>query len=83
MPGFDHKGPQGQGPMTGRRMGRCTNYGLNIKVKEGTVDPEQDNNITGNYPGSGKGMGPGRRGFPRGRGKGLRPGRQNRFQSGF
>ena len=23
MPGFDRTGPQGQGPMTGRRMGRC------------------------------------------------------------
>ncbi len=27
MPGFNQKGPEGQGPMTGRRMGRCTNYG--------------------------------------------------------
>ncbi|MCC7555971.1 MAG: DUF5320 domain-containing protein [Methanoculleus marisnigri] len=23
MPGFDGTGPQGMGPMTGRRMGRC------------------------------------------------------------
>ena len=27
MPNLDQTGPLGQGPMTGRRMGRCTNYG--------------------------------------------------------
>lgn len=27
MPGFDRKGPSGEGPMTGRAMGRCTNKG--------------------------------------------------------
>jgi len=25
MPNLDRTGPQGQGPMTGRRMGRCSN----------------------------------------------------------
>jgi hypothetical protein len=24
MPGFDKKGPLGEGPMTGRRVGKCT-----------------------------------------------------------
>ena len=24
MPGFDKTGPEGKGPMTGRKMGRCT-----------------------------------------------------------
>jgi hypothetical protein len=24
MPGFDRKGPEGDGPMTGRRLGKCT-----------------------------------------------------------
>lgn len=23
MPGFDRKGPEGEGPMTGRKQGRC------------------------------------------------------------
>ncbi len=27
MPGFDQTGPAGQGPMTGRRAGRCRNDG--------------------------------------------------------
>lgn len=31
MPGFNQTGPMGQGPMTGRRMGKCTNYGQNVK----------------------------------------------------
>ena len=26
MPGFDRTGPLGEGPMTGRRLGRCTGY---------------------------------------------------------
>ncbi len=26
MPGFDRKGPEGEGPMTGRKMGRCTGH---------------------------------------------------------
>lgn len=25
MPGLNRKGPNGEGPMTGRKMGRCTN----------------------------------------------------------
>ncbi|HKK10347.1 MAG TPA: DUF5320 domain-containing protein [Bacteroidales bacterium] len=24
MPGFDRTGPEGEGPMTGRKQGRCT-----------------------------------------------------------
>ena len=27
MPSFNQKGPMGEGPMTGVKMGRCTNYG--------------------------------------------------------
>lgn len=27
MPGFNQKGPMGEGPMTGRKMGKCTNFG--------------------------------------------------------
>lgn len=28
MPRFDGSGPQGYGPMTGRGMGNCNNYGM-------------------------------------------------------
>jgi len=34
MPGFNQTGPEGQGSMTGRRMGRCTNYGRNLKKQK-------------------------------------------------
>lgn len=30
MSGFNQKGPFDQGPMTGRRMGKCTNFGANM-----------------------------------------------------
>ncbi|NLI86797.1 MAG: DUF5320 domain-containing protein, partial [Bacteroidales bacterium] len=39
MPGFNQTGPMGQGPMTGRRMGRCTNYGANQGRKS---NPEEN-----------------------------------------
>ena len=31
MPGFNQKGPMGQGSMSGRKMGKCTNFGANVK----------------------------------------------------
>ena len=31
MPGLNHKGPMGDGPMTGRKMGKCTNFGAGKK----------------------------------------------------
>jgi len=31
MPGYNRRGPNGQGPMTGRKMGRCTNFGEKLK----------------------------------------------------
>jgi len=34
MPGFNQTGPEGRGSMTGRRMGRCTNYGRNLKKQK-------------------------------------------------
>ena len=79
MPSFDQKGPVGQGPMTGRKMGRCTNYGVgkaNQVVAESNVAPE---NTPENFArGFGFGRGQGGRGS-RGRGLGM----QNRFRSGF
>lgn len=75
MPGFNQTGPVGQGPMTGRRMGRCTNYGAGRTTP--TDEPNQaPENLPENYGrGFGYGRGLGRRG-PRGRGFGM----QNRFR---
>ena len=33
MSGFNQKGPLGQGSMSGRKMGKCTNFGTNVSNK--------------------------------------------------
>lgn len=90
MPGFDQTGPMGQGSMTGRRMGRCTNFGANLKSQDSTETGKQQENIPENFSGMGWGFGRGRglgfrfgkgNGFGWGRGRGM--GRQNRFRGGF
>lgn len=42
MPGLNQTGPNGQGPMTGRKLGRCTRFGANLKSK--TIAPQENNN---------------------------------------
>ncbi len=82
MPGFDRTGPEGEGPMTGRKLGRCTNYG---KGRQGLNDDQADDNEN-LAPGRGAGRGLGRRGGGPGRGAGQGRGRgtglQNRFRGG-
>jgi hypothetical protein len=82
MPGFNQTGPMGQGPMTGRRMGRCTNFGASLKndVERGlrprsTTSESQAQQYPGRGPVFGFGRGRG------GRGRGM--GRQNRFRREF
>lgn len=77
MPGMDQTGPSGQGSMTGRKMGRCTNFGANFRRRNPAMEGDQVNDQGSNFPGQGLGMGMGRGG----RGRGL--GRRNRFRSGF
>ncbi len=85
MPALNQKGPMGQGPMTGQRMGRCTNFGANLKKQTAREDENSAETRIGNQeaPESnfnrGGGFGFGRRG--RGAGQGI--GRQNRFRGGF
>lgn len=82
MPGFDQTGPEGQGPMTGRRMGRCTNYGRTPKKTGNIFSNEQNDNSPENLSERGFGfrrVGLGR-GGGRGRGRGRGIGRQNRFR---
>jgi len=76
MPGFDQTGPVGQGPMTGRRMGRCTNYGAGRRNQPTGETPSE--NLPENY---GRGLGFGRVRGVRGRDRGF--GMQNRFRGGF
>lgn len=68
MPGFNQKGPMGQGAMSGRRMGKCTNFGAKVK-------PEQTENTSEMQSNSMFG-----RGLGRGMGRGM--GRQHRFRNG-
>ena len=77
MPGFNQRGPEGQSPMTGRRMGRCTNYGANMKNQNATPYDNLTREQTENFQGRGFGFGRGRGG--RGSGMGL----QNRYRGGL
>lgn len=65
MPGLDRRGPDGEGPMTGRGLGRCSG---NVK------ESDQNNDV----PLAGRGLGRGwrfRGGAGRGRGRGMGRGR--------
>ena len=67
MPGFNQKGPMGEGPMTGCKMGRCTNFGA-IRQNQTTQENETaENPINYNFQGQGLGSGLGQR---KGRGMG-------------
>ncbi len=77
MPRFDGTGQMGQGPMTGRKMGRCTNFANTKKNQNTTPVVDQGENQPDSLPGRGPGFG-WRMG---GRGRGM--GRQNRFRGGF
>jgi len=88
MPGFDQTGPLGQGPMTGRRLGRCTNYGAGFRnsAAETKADPNrtQSENFLGRGFGFGRGMSGHGLGMGRGRGgRGRGLGLQNRFRGGL
>lgn len=77
MPGFNQTGPIGQGPMTGRKMGRCTNLRTSLKDQTTESNENANENIPDNIQERGFG-------FRRGRGgRGFGMGRQNRFRGGF
>ncbi len=74
MPRFNQQGPMGEGPMTGRKMGKCTNYGEKI------ASTEEQLNENVEIGGRGFGMRRGRcfgqgRGFAGGEGQGFGKGR--------
>jgi len=78
MPGLDQTGPMGKGPMTGWKMGRCTNFGAGNKNQAGTSGDSSEDTMTGEFQGRGFGRGRGGRGRF-GSGRGFR----NRFRGGF
>ncbi|MGI6572529.1 MAG: DUF5320 domain-containing protein [Fermentimonas sp.] len=73
MPRFDQQGPMGEGPMTGRKMGKCTNYGAEKGGSE-TVEEPQYENVNRDERGFGFGRGRAGQGFGWGRGFGWRQG---------
>lgn len=80
MPGLNQKGPMGQGSMSGRKMGKCTNFGANVKSDSSTnntstTEKGPENNL-GNGLRAGKGPGQGN-----GQGLGMGMGRQHRFKN--
>jgi hypothetical protein len=81
MPGFNQKGPMGEGPMTGRKMGRCTNFG-DASTIEPTA-PHSEKNLDQPFGTGRRGSGLGR-GCGRGRGRmGRGPGFRNSFRNEF
>lgn len=81
MPGLNHTGPLGQGPMTGRKMGKCTDFGAKSKISE-SGNSDNQNYVTYRN-GRGLGLGRGRCGQGLGRGSGRGMGRRNRFNGDF
>ncbi|OPZ25869.1 MAG: hypothetical protein BWZ00_01756 [Bacteroidetes bacterium ADurb.BinA174] len=87
MPRFNQQGPMGEGPMTGRKMGKCTNYGENNSSAEQQVNENVDRGgrgfgmrgcRRGFQDNDGQGQG---RGFGRGRGRSVQG--QGRRRRGF
>jgi len=78
MPGFDQKGPIGQGSMTGRGMGRCASSDEKgeeqISATQNVVAGKEESV----FRGKGWRFRQGGRGLGRGPGRGM--GRRNRFR---
>jgi len=61
----------GQGPMSGRRMGKCTNFGANVKQETSVANATSAETLTESNAGKGFGTG-----------KSMGMGRQHRFRNG-
>ncbi|MFO7868514.1 MAG: DUF5320 domain-containing protein [Bacteroidales bacterium] len=71
MSNLNRKGPLNEGPMTGRKLGRCNPDNKGKSDEE--IYQQQDNTYTGRGQGFGRGFG--RRAQSRGRGRGMGLGR--------
>lgn len=91
MPGLNQKGPMGEGAMTGRRMGKCTNFGAKAKKEEQREvvqgsENQQNFAALDERASTGFGFGRGRRGLGRGPGRGQNGngmGMGRRHRNGF
>ena len=75
MPGLNRRGPEGEGPMTGRGRGRCN---PSNRVAD-SFDASAGGGMNAPFrQGAGRGMGQGAgRGMGQGQGQGLRMGRRD------
>ena len=71
MPGFNQKGPMGQSSMSGKKMGKCTNFGAKVKQQTSVANASTAETLTENNAGRGMGQG-----------VGMGMGRQHRFRNG-
>ena len=82
MSNFNQRGPMGEGPMTGRKMGRCGNFGAGRRYTATQENENIENPMNDNPQGQGMGRGRGRgmgRGMKNGMGQGQGAGMgQNR-----
>jgi len=83
MPGFNGTGPQGNGPMSGRRFGRCRTIATPAQESEAAAQPAQED--TGGIMSQGPAQnitiyGRGRGGVPCGCGRGYGFGGGRRLQ---
>ncbi|MGC9341257.1 MAG: DUF5320 domain-containing protein, partial [Bacteroidales bacterium] len=83
MPGFNHKGPEGKGPRTGRKLGKCKPAPGDNSTKDEIQENSLDNYLEdeagnrrrfrnqGEFPGNSSGWRQGKfQGRPGGRGRG-------------
>ncbi|GAB1416524.1 hypothetical protein MASR2M117_19300 [Paludibacter sp.] len=79
MPRFNGTGPFGHGPVSGRRLGRCTNFGEKMNNIASTIAKTNLEEYQEKSFGQGGGLGQGRN-FGFGRGRQFNDGpMQNRF----
>ncbi len=78
MSGLNQTGPMGQGAMTGRKMGKCTNFAAkNEKVNDSNLNEADTVKTTNQKQGLGQGQGRGMCAGGRGKGLGRANGRGN------
>lgn len=81
MPGFNQTGPKGLGSKTGRGMGKCTNFGAELKTQTIEIEEQVKEINTENMQGARFGLGRGRAmGVANGKCFGM--GQQHRFRGG-
>ena len=86
MPNLNQKGPMGEGSMTGRKKGRCSNYDAGINHQTIQENDNRENPTNENVQGQrlglgmGRGMGQNREGRVMGRSGGRGKGMDRRFR---